>query len=145
MIIDEIEILHKWLRSEMRQTPGPLEKKTMKMKMRPMLQYGNQETRLCGEKGETWEAVNHLFKFETPKYGEICRKSSLCPVRWPQCLQWLTWKYRVMVRRIEAADIPMYPLNNRTFFPTFSITMNCNSKRHFQQLTTGGSSDCTLG
>lgn len=34
----------------------------------------------------------------------------------------------VMVRRIKAIDFPVYPLNNNTFLPVFSMIMNCNVK-----------------
>lgn len=40
----------------------------------------------------------------------------------------LTWKYRVMVRRIRTADIPEYPLSNKAFLPVFSMIMNCNAE-----------------
>ena len=43
-------------------------------------------------------------------------------------LQSLTCRYTATVRRTWVADIPMYPLNIRTFLPTLSIMTNCNIK-----------------
>lgn len=96
-----------------------------------MLQYDIHGTWFWTKERHIYEwfqllAVVTCYAFTHYNMQRYC----ICCNQW-LILWWLTCRYSVMVRRTSVADIAMYPLNSRSFFPVLSIIMNCNIKHSF--------------